>query len=217
MIGKELQLSSERYTVIGVMPPGTDMAFFAPRLWIPLVLSPLELGAPARENRYLNIFARLKPGVTVRKARAEMDSIASQLARDHPETDKGWDVTVLTLQEFLIRAANVRHHLVLLMVTVGFVLLIACANVAGLLLARGVVRGHEMAIRSAVGANRSRLIRQMLTESLLIGFAGRGLGLLMSEWGINLLRAGLSFNFYGRQMAAGIHLDQPTLLFTLAL
>ncbi len=139
--GKELQLSSERYTVIGVMPPGTDMAFFAPRLWIPLVLNPLELGAPARENLYLNIFARLKPGVSVRKAQAEMDSIASQLARDHPETDKGWDVTVLTLQEFLIRAANVRHHVVLLMVTVGFVLLIACANVGGLLLARGAARG----------------------------------------------------------------------------
>lgn len=136
VIGKQLELNAEPYTVIGVMPPGTDMAFFAPRLWTPLVLKPHDLSVPARQNRYLNIFARLKPSVKIRNARAEMDSIAGQFARDHPETDKGWSATVLTLQEFLIRAANVRRGLVLLMVTVSFVLLIACANIAGLLLAR---------------------------------------------------------------------------------
>jgi putative ABC transport system permease protein len=103
-----------------------------------------------------------------------------------------------------------------LMTVVGLVLLIACANIAGLLLARCAGRTHELAVRSAVGATRFRLLRQMLAESLLIGVAGGGAGLLLSVWGIQLLRAAFNFNQYGRQMAAGFRLDQPTLLFTLA-
>jgi predicted permease len=217
LIGKDLQLDGTPYAVIGIMPAGTDMAYFSPRLWTPLVFTPKDLAPSSRENRYLTVFARLKPGVTVRQAQAEMASLASRLAMIHPKTDRGWSVTVLTLQESLIRSANVRHALMLLIITTAFVLLIACANVAGLLLARGAARGHEMTIRSAVGASRLRLVRQMLAESLLVGAAGGAIGLLMSVWGIRLLRASLGFNFYGREMAAGLYLDQPTLIFTLAI
>ncbi|HTV57172.1 MAG TPA: ABC transporter permease, partial [Terriglobia bacterium] len=216
VIGKSAELDGTPYTIIGIMPPGTDMALFAPRLWTPFVFTSRDLAPSARENRYLTVFARLRPGVSVRQAQAQMASIASRLAKVHPKTDQEWGVTILTLQEYMIRSANVRHALVLLVVTTGFVLLIACTNVAGLLLARGATRGHEMAIRSAVGASRSRLIRQMLAESLLIGAAGGTIGLLMAVWGIRLLRASLDFNYYGRLMAAGLYLDKPTLIFTVA-
>jgi predicted permease len=216
VVGRSVELDGEPYTIVGIMPLGTDMPIFTPSLWTPLAFTAHDLSAPARANRNFYVFARLKPGVTVEQAQAEMASIAGRLAEAHPKTDKGWGTTVLTLQEFLIRSAHVRRGLTVLLATVGFVLLIACANIAGLLLARGAARGHEMAIRSAVGASRLRLIRQMLAESLLIGAAGGAAGLLMSVWGIHLLRYGLDFNFYVRQMNSGLYLDKTTLTFTLA-
>ncbi len=216
VIGRSVELDGEPYTIVAIMPPGTDMTIFTPSLWTPLVFTAHDLSAPARANRNLTVFARLKPGVTIEQAQAEMASLAGRLAQAHPETNKGWGTTVLRLQEFLIRSANVRRGLTVLLATVGFVLLIACANIAGLLLARGAARGHEMAIRSAVGAGRLRLIRQMLAESLLIGTAGGAAGLAISVWGIHLLRYGLEFNFYVRQMNGGLYLDKTTLIFALA-
>ncbi len=144
-----------------------------------------------------------------------MNSIGQRLARSYPKTNKDWGVTVLTLQEYNIQSAQVRKGMMLLLTVVGLVLLLACANIAGLLLARGAARAHELAIRSAVGASRGRLLWQMLAESSLISAAGGGLGLLLSIWGIQLLRIGFDFNAYGRQQAVGFHLDQPTLLFAL--
>jgi predicted permease len=218
IVGKHAEINGEPYTIVGVMPPGTDMTLFTPRLWVPLVFSPEDLSPSARGNHFVNlVLGRLKPGVAVQQAGAEMSSTARQLAQAYPKADKGWGITVLTLQEYMIRSANTRQAIEILLVTVGFVLLIACANIAGLLLAGGATRSHEMAVRSAVGASRFRLVRQMLTESMLIGLAGSSLGLLMSVWGIDSLRAGLNFNFVGRQWAAGIHLDYSTLLFTLAI
>ena len=145
-----------------------------------------------------------------------MDSIASRLARDYP-ADKDWGVTVLPLQEYNIRSQNVRNAMMLLMTAVGLVLLIACTNIAGLLLTRGACRVHEFAVRSALGASRTRMARQMLTESLLIGLAGGGTGLLMSFGGVRILRAGFDFNDAGKEIGDGLRIDQPTLLFTLVI
>jgi putative ABC transport system permease protein len=219
VIGKNLKINGESYTVVGVMPPvASSFSWLAfPRLWTPLAFEPKDLAPSSRDNRYVGlVLGRLKPGVTIKHAQAEMGSIASQLAHAYPKTDKGWGITVQTLQEYEIRSAYVTNGLMLLMTVVGLVLLIACANIAGLLLARGAGRAHELAVRSAVGASRGRLLRQMFVESLLIGAAGGAAGLLMSFWGIDLLRAGFNFNDYGRRQAAGFHMDPPTLLFTLA-
>jgi putative ABC transport system permease protein len=213
VIGKKLKVNGELCTIVGVMPPRAERTLEAPQLWTPLVFSPQVSG---RGNHFINlVLGRLKPGATVKQAQAEMSLIAKRLAHRYPKTNKGWGVTVLTLQKYKIRSANVRKSLMLLMTIVGLVLLIACANIAGLLLARGAGRTHEFAIRSAMGASRVRLLRQMLVENLLIALAGGGSGLLLSIWGIQLLRAGFHFNEYGAQQAAGFRLDGPTLLFTL--
>jgi len=219
LIGKALEINGQPYTIVGVMPPAAaSLSWISlPRLWTPLAFQAKALTPSARDNRSIDlILGRLKPGVTVEQAQAEMKSIAHRLAQSYPSANKDWGVTVLTLQAYFIRSSNVRNALVTLIVTVGFVLLIACANIAGLLLARGAGRAHELAVRSAVGASRLRLIRQMLAESLLIGVGGGGAGLLMSVWGIELLRAGFNFNEFGRRMATGFRMDGPTLLFTLA-
>lgn len=218
VIGKEVEIDQKPYTIIGVMPKraSSRSPWLPPRLWTPLVFDAGDLTPSARGNHYLNmVIARLKPGVTMTQAQVEMDSIAARLATTYPETDKNWGITVLPLQEYLIREAQVRPATMMMLVAVGLVLLIACANIAGLLLARGSARAHEMAVRVAVGAARTRLIRQMLAESLLIGIAGGSAGLALSVWGIQLLRAALSINAVGADQAQLLHLDHRTLLFTL--
>ena len=214
-IGEYLEVNGERYTIIGVMPE-LDNSF--PRLWVPLAFHAQDLTAAARGHYDLDlVLGRLKPGVTLEKAQAEMNTIATNLAELYPTTNKGRGITVLTLQDYRIRSENIRNGLIVLMTVVSFVLLIACANVAGMLLARGAARVHEMAMRSAVGASRLRLIRQMLTESLLLGAAGGGLGLLGSVLGIRLLRSGFDFNDLGKAIGEGLRLDLPTMSFALAI
>ena len=197
-IGKDLDINGEPFTIVGVMPQ-LDDSF--PRLWVPLVMQAKDLTPEARGHYDLDlVLGRLKPGVTVTKAQAEMTSIAENLARVYPVTNKGRGITVLTLQDYNIRS-KLSQWVIVLMTVVGFVLLIACANIAGMLLARGAARMHEMAVRAAVGAARFRLIRQMLAESLLIGAAGGGAGLLGSVFGIKLLQAGFAFNDLARGLA----------------
>ncbi len=220
VVGRTININFAPYTIIGVMPAQADipLPWTPPRLWVPLVFSAKDMTPSARGNHNIDmVLGRLKPGVTVQQAQAEMSTIAQHLAQSYPTTNKEWGVTVLTLQEYLIRKPQVRAALTLLMVMVGLVLLIACANIAGLLMARGAARAHEISVRSAIGAGRWRLIRQMLAESLLIGIAGGGCGLLMSVWGISLLRAGFNFNDIGALMAGYIHLDPKTLLFTIVI
>ncbi len=213
VIGKVIKLDLEPYTIVGVMPPGRaiPMPWIPPRLWTPLAFSANDLTPSARGNRNLSmVLGRLKPGMRAGQAQAEMDSIAHRLAATYPQTNKDWGVTVITLQEYLVRKPQVRTAMMMLMVMVAFVLLIACANIAGLLLARGAGRAHEMAVRAAVGANRKRLILQMLVEGLLIGVAGGAAGLILSVWGIDLLPVLISMKSAGRWRAPSIWTRRPS-------
>jgi predicted permease len=211
VVGRTIRLNREPYTVIGVMPASFRLLGFTPQLWTPLVLTPDEQTAAARTDRSLFVFARLRSGVTVEQARAEMITLARRAEKNFPQTEKGWSAAVRTLPDFLVYDFGIRSALAVIMTTVGFVLMIACANVAGLLLARAAGRRKELAIRRALGAARLRVIRQLLTESLMIAVLGGSLGLLFTYWGINLVRASMTFN--EAISAVPLSLDRNVLLF----
>jgi putative ABC transport system permease protein len=161
------------------------------------------------------VVGRLAEGVTVQQAQAEMSTIAGRLEKTYAEADKGWGTKLLLLQEFEVRDAYVRPALLVLLAAVAFVLLVACANIAGLLVARGSGRQQEIAIRSALGASRVRLVRQLLSENLLICALGTGVGLLLAYAGIRVLRA--AFNFNEIIAAVRFGLDQNVLIFSVSL
>jgi putative ABC transport system permease protein len=213
LIGRTVRLNRENYTVIGVMPASFRLMGPTPQLWTPLTLTPTDQTAVARKDRSLLLYARLKPGVTLAQARAELTTLARRAEESFPHTEKGWGASVRTMSDFFIYDFNIRNALAVLMTTVGFVLMIACANVAGLLLARAAGRRKELAIRIALGAGRLRIIRQLLTESLAISFLGGTLGLLLSYWGIHFLRANLNFN--DAMLAIPVSLDWNVVLFAL--
>jgi putative ABC transport system permease protein len=201
--------------VIGVMPASFNLWIFGAQAWTPLVFTSNELSPEGRKSRSFFVLGRLAQDVTVRQAQAQVSTISERLERTYPEADKGWETKLLSLQEFEVRDAEVRPALVLLMAAVGFVLLVACANIAGLLIARGSGRQQEIAIRAALGARRLRLVRQLLAENLLICILGTGLGLLLAYTGIRVLRAAFNFN----EIVTGIRfgLDNHVLMFTIAL
>jgi putative ABC transport system permease protein len=211
IVGQAITLDGEAFTVIGVMPPDFRFApFWATRaeLWAPLNLAPRMND---RRGSSLRVFAKLKPGVTREQAQAEMSAINQRIEQQHPETKKGLRLSVDPLHEIVV--GNIRPALLILLGAVSFVLLIACANVANLLMARATARQKEIAIRTALGATRSRVIRQLLTESLLLSSAGGVLGLLLAVWGVPALVA-LSPDNLPRVDA--ISLDSSMLYFTLA-
>src|SRR5216683_5056334 len=212
-IGRTIRLNRENYTVIGVMPASFRLLGFTPQLWTPLVLTAADQAATARKDRSLYLFARLKSGVTLEEARAELVTLARRAQENFPESEKGWGAKVRTLPDFLVYDFSIRSGLAVMMTTVGFVLMIACANVAGLLLARAAGRRKELAIRIALGAGRRRIIRQLLTENLVIALLGGGVGLLLAYWGIAFLRAKMTFN--QAISAVPLNLDWNVLLFTL--
>jgi len=213
LIGRTIRLNRENYTVIGVMPASFSLLGFPHQLWTPLVLTAADQTAAARKDRSLYLFARLKPGVTLDEARAEVVTLARGAGETFPETEKGWGAGVRTLPDFLVYAFGIRNALAILMTTVGFVLMIACANVAGLLLARSAGRRKELAVRIALGAGRLRIVRQLLTENLVIAFLGGAVGLLFAYWGIPFVRANLNFN--EAISAVPLSLDWNVLLFAL--
>jgi putative ABC transport system permease protein len=183
-VGQTLIVNGRASTVIGIMPA----AFALPPdadLWVPATMSGPDM--EVRAAHFLLPIARLKPGIDLAQAERETDTIAAALARDYPTTNTNWRLRLTPLGRELF--GDVRQSLLLLTAAIGLVLLIACVNVANLLLARAAVRSHEMALRAALGAGRLRLVRQLLTESLLLAIAGGGAGLLIARWSLDALVA----------------------------
>jgi putative ABC transport system permease protein len=184
IIGKTIPLSGNSYTVIGVMPPGFKSPRENSEAWTPVHVSN-PVAANFRGVHFLRTYGRLAPGVTMAQASAEMRLIDEQLAKQYPADNKNRSTTLIGLQERIV--GDSRNALLILFAAVALVLLIACANFANLLLARGAERGREIVIRTALGAGRWRIVRQLLTESILIAILGGALGVLFAWWGTNLL------------------------------
>ena len=208
IIGKTLTLNGNSFTVVGVMPRGFHFPDKQIEMWAPLALNTSEAGN--RGSHYLHVVARLKPGMSLPQAQAEMETIASRLEQQYP-VNVGHSVNIFPLYEETV--GSIRPALLVLLGAVGFVLLIACANVANLLLVRGSARQKEIAIRTALGAGRFRIIRQLLTESVLLAIVGGGLGLLLAIWGTDLL---VALSPPETPRVSEIGLDRAVLGFTLA-
>jgi len=212
IVGRTIRLNRENYNVVGVMPKAFHFIGFLPELWTPLVITPDDRGVTAHKDRPLYLFGRMKPGVTIEQARSEFATLAHRAEKDFPESEKGWGATARTLPDFLVYGFGIRAGLAVMMTTVGFVLMIACANVSGLLLARAAARRKELAVRLSLGAGRPRIIRQLLTEGLIIALLGGSLGLLLAYRGIEIMRAAMRFN--EAFDALGLKLDLNVILFT---
>jgi putative ABC transport system permease protein len=186
VVGRTINLNGLPRQVIGVLPETFEFPDRTIDLWIPLALTG-GTQPPSRGNHFLSVYARLKPGASLQQARSEMDRVAAILSKDFPESNANHGAWVIPLRDQLV--LPVKSTILLLLAAVGFVLLIACVNVANLLLARAGTRRAEVAIRAAIGAGRWRLASQALIESLVLGLAGGLAGLLVARWGIGLLRA----------------------------
>jgi putative ABC transport system permease protein len=213
LLNKTVQLNGESYTVLGIMPP--EFQFPALReLWVPLVLDPVkEPWRADRTNRNLSVFGRLKRGVTLDQANAEMGVVAQRLQEQHPKSNTGWGIRSRTFYDWIV-PEEVRRSMLALFVAADLLLLIACANVANLLLARSTTRQQEIAIRAALGARPARLIRQLLIESLLLASLGGLFGLLLTFLGTRLIA---SANAQNIARLSETHIDGRVLGFTLVI
>lgn len=184
IIGKQATFNARQRTIVGVMPPGFHFLDNQVKAWMPIALDPAT-NYRETSGRFLRAIGRLKPGATIQQAQAELTGIAKQLEKAYPTKNFGWDVNVIPIHEEVV--GEIRPILMVLVAAVAFVLLIACANVANLLLSRAAARQKELALRAALGASRLRLIRQMLTESVLLALMGGLLGVALAYWGVQLL------------------------------
>ncbi len=210
MIGRSIGLNGESYTVIGVMPPGTFDRMWQD-IWVPLAFEPKDM---TRDFHWMISWARLKPGVTLEQARQQMKAIAARIEHDYPQSNKGWSATVDRYMERLVDD-NLKKSLLVLLGAVGAVLLIGCVNLANLLLVRGAGREREVAIRSALGGGRARLLRQFLTESILLAGMGGAVGVALG-WGL-MLSLKTWIPHFLLPAEADVRLDGHVLLFTAAI
>lgn len=212
IMGRSITLDGESHTVVGVMPKGFQHPKFT-ELWTPLALTPEQ--AASRDIRFLRLVARLKPGVTIDQAQTAVDRVAARLAALYPESHARWGAIVNPIESRY--TGDVKPALLVLLGAVGFVLLIACANVANLLLARGAGRLREVAVRAALGASRRRVVRQLLSESLLLALFGGALGTLFAQWGLSALLGLFPKNVFNVAIPRldEIRLDAGVLAFTL--
>lgn len=215
VLGKTMTLDGKAYSIVGVVPASFELSlggFHDIDVYVPIG----QWGNPLLPKRGAGLgfhgIGRLKPGVTVEQARADMQRVTGELAAAFPDTDKGIGAGVFSLKQTMIK--DLQAFLLVLLAAVGFVLLIACVNVANLMLARSTVRTREFAIRAAMGASQGRLLRQLLTESLLLAFTGGAIGLLLAGWGTKVAIAQLPVTL---PRAAEIGLDTRVLLFTLVI
>jgi putative ABC transport system permease protein len=184
IVGRKMLLDDTPYTIVGVMPRGFAFPDPDDRLWIPIGLTPEQLANHG--SHFLRVVARLKPGATLAQAQAEIDGIAAHLTQQYPASNTGVGARVMSLRDQT--TGDVQPTLLLLLGLVGFVLLMVCANIGNLLLARASAREREFAVRAALGAGRGRVLRQLLTESVLLALLGGVAGLLLASWGISALR-----------------------------
>ncbi|HUE04472.1 MAG TPA: ABC transporter permease [Bryobacteraceae bacterium] len=213
-VGKTLTLNGVGYTVVGIIPADFRYQsgnFQNSDVYVPIGQWNDTTFRDRRTSMGMDAVGRLKPGVTLQQAQADMDAVAQRLAEAYPGADKGSGIALLALKQDVV--GDIRPFLLVLLGAVGFVLLIACVNVANLLLARSTGRIREFAIRAALGARRGRVIRQLLTESLVLSCAGGGLGLLLAAWGT---QAAIRLMPEALPRADSVHIDSRVLLFTLA-
>lgn len=211
IVGHTILLDGEKHTVVGVLPKGTPFERNYAKLWRPLAFSPSNM---TRNFHWFGALARLKPGVTLEQARAQMDAIGKRIATDFPDSNKGWSVGVDLFSETIVNK-RLSQSLYVLLAAVGMVLLIACANLANLSLMRVVGREREIAIRLSLGAGRLTLVRQFLTESLLIAVIGGGLGLIVGQATVAGLKSVMPP--YALPSEADVTLDGRVLLFSFGL
>ncbi len=213
ILGRQLELNGESHTVVGVVPPGFGFGSAdSADAWVPMAFPPDQTANDNRSMHRLNVAGRLRDGITVEAADSEMKLIAAQLAQQYSESNKGWSTFVMPLLDYMV--SDFRRAIYLLLGAVGCVLLIACANIANLLLARATSRQREFSIRAALGATRSRVIGQLLSESLLLAALGGLAGVLVAHWS---LRALLAIAPDSLPRAPQIGLDPKLLFVSLAL